>query len=356
MTLYAMLDSSFTIQVIEIGSHSQSRGTSDGASQVDSPQAIITVTGNAHPQTDAPLENEDLGFLVTQIGSQSEPGLHSDIKGCFMGCIEALKKENWNIIDTIFKHVHEYLKANLVDKDQIPVGWQLHPDDNLVVDSLPLGIINDLRESTRLMVTAGLKEECLRGYISCRREFLKVIISTFALQKLNTEDINKMEKIQCWIKALSIAERILWPNESRLIKRVFEGSIPSEEMRALLGINALRFRRSTSFGIFGDLLNHTYGDKEQETAPGGRVHPITRDVLAYIDMIYGNQQGLFGAMNLAAFNSPTVLVATITELLESCLEANSKIYKNPTLGYVFIMNNWRFSFLPKLLDGIRAPS
>ncbi|XP_068487198.1 exocyst complex component EXO70B1-like [Phaseolus vulgaris] len=30
------------------------------------------------------------------------------------------------------------------------------------------------------------------------------------------------------------------------------------------------------------------------------------------------------------------------ELLESSLEANSKNYKNPTLGYVFIMNNRRF--------------
>ncbi|KAL9316502.1 hypothetical protein ACSQ67_017503 [Phaseolus vulgaris] len=35
-------------------------------------------------------------------------------------------------------------------------------------------------------------------------------------------------------------------------------------------------------------------------------------------------------------------VYRMIELLESSLEANSKIYKNPTLGYVFIMNNRRF--------------
>ncbi|RDY07256.1 Exocyst complex component EXO70B1, partial [Mucuna pruriens] len=318
--------------VIEIGSRSQSQGTTLSVSQVDLPPAIITATGNAHPQADVILENEDLGFLVTQVGSNSEQGLYSDTMAQFTSCIDALKKENWNVIDSIFKHVRKYL---IVDNDQIQVR-QLHPDDNLVVDSLPSGIVNDLRECARLMVTAGLKEECLHMYTSCRREFLNDIMSTFALQKLK-----KMEKIQCSIKALGVAERILLPNERRLGERIFEGTISSKDMyRVLLGIDLLKFRRS--FGIFGDLLYLTYGDKEQDTVPGGRVHPITRDVLSYIDMIYGNRLGLNGTMfDLEVFNSPTVLVATITELLESCLEAKSKIYNDPTLGYVFIMNNWR---------------
>lgn len=70
--------------------------------------------------------------------------------------MEGLTRENGNVIDTIFKHVDEYLKANIFDKDQLLVT-QLYRDDNLVVDSMPVEILNDLRESARLMVAAGLK-------------------------------------------------------------------------------------------------------------------------------------------------------------------------------------------------------
>jgi len=41
------------------------------------------------------------------------------------------------------------------------------------------------------------------------------------------------------------------------------------------------------------------------------------------------------------------------ELLESSLEANSKNYKNPSLGYVFIMNNWRIIEVETKLNGLR---
>ena len=41
------------------------------ASQVDSPQAIITSPGNANAVAAAALENKDLAFLVAQLGSDS---------------------------------------------------------------------------------------------------------------------------------------------------------------------------------------------------------------------------------------------------------------------------------------------
>ncbi|CAJ1970719.1 unnamed protein product [Sphenostylis stenocarpa] len=51
------------------------------------------------------------------------------------------------------------------------------------------------------------------------------------------------------------------------------------------------------------------------------------------------------------FFSPECKARTL-ELLESSLEANSKNYNNPTLGYVFIMNNLRFITVETKLNGL----
>ncbi|RDY07254.1 Exocyst complex component EXO70B1, partial [Mucuna pruriens] len=368
--------------VIEMGSNPQE--TSRGTSQVDSTQAI-TGTGNSHlmiirPQeAHAPPQNEDLRFLVPQIGSHSQEG-NSDsdnsIMTRFMGCIQALKKENVNVIDTISKHVDEYLKANVVDdEDHIPVP-QVLQDDNLVLDALPSGTINDLRESTRLMVATGFEEECCRAYCSCRKEFLNESLSTFGLQvqELN-KDIDEVKKIQCWIKTLNVVVGILFPNERRLCDRVFEGSVSSTGIAfrevytgltiPLLGIvNALAICSNSSSPFSGKFLELrnlilTYADKVQATVPGGRLHPITREVMNYIRDVSINRNSSLGhgleeysMIHKAGKLSLSLHIAMITKLLERSLKTNSKNYDNPTLGYVFIMNNQRFIELEAKLHGL----
>ena len=184
---------------------------SSSVTQVDSPQAIVSVAQEA----DSPPQIEDLGLLVTESQQRNNDSDNNSIVTQFMGCIEALKKENENVILTIFKHAEEYLKASLVQTPDL----QLHCDDNLVVDSLPSVIINDLRECVRLMVTAGLREECIDVYITWRREFLGEMLSWLI----------KLKIARFYIKALCVADRILLPNERRLCECVFEGSILLEE-------------------------------------------------------------------------------------------------------------------------------
>ncbi|KHN17804.1 hypothetical protein glysoja_029112 [Glycine soja] len=146
--------------------------------------------------------------------------------------MEGLTRENGNVIDTIFKHVDEYLKANIFDKDQLLVT-QLYRDDNLVVDSMPVEILNDLRESARLMVAAGLKKD--------------IYLATS----------HRIDGFHFW-KSLDI-----YPASART------------------GIEAFRFDKS--LGILRDLLNLTYCVKEQAIA---RLHRITLDVLNYSEMMY----------------------------------------------------------------------
>ncbi|RDX76285.1 Exocyst complex component EXO70B1, partial [Mucuna pruriens] len=195
------------------------------------------------------------------------------------------------------------------------------------------------------MVRAGLKEECLHEYTSCRREFLDEILSIFALPTFMRSEF----KIRQWIRTLWVAERILLPNERRLCERVFEGSIPAEDTyRALPRIDELRFRHS--LGIFGNMLYLSYG--LQATVPDSGIHRITRDVFHYLEMIvkHGLSEGIM--VDPEEYNSPSKHVAKITEMLESSLEANSKNYHNPALGYVFIINNWRCMELGAINRGL----
>ncbi|XP_027368452.1 exocyst complex component EXO70B1-like [Abrus precatorius] len=311
-----------------------------------------------------------------------------------MGHIEKLKEENENLIDTISKHVGEYLKANVVD-EQIPAP-QLHPDDNLVVDVLPSGIMNNLCETARLMVVNGFEKECCNMYSSCRREFLKQCLSSLGLQveELNMEYIdNIMEKIEIWIKALNIAVTILFPNERRLCDVVFRLASASDfsfkEVCKELTLDLLRFVNTLAtenhspyhlshvipkvfktfsdlipnfnsffsgqlfseslineallvgkrLGIFVELESLIRRDMAQATTPGGELHPTTFKVMDYLRDVFTDSKSFPIREGKSPFSDQ---VARIIVLLESNLEAKSKTYTDPALGYVFMINNLIF--------------
>ncbi|XP_020226051.1 exocyst complex component EXO70B1 isoform X2 [Cajanus cajan] len=423
--------------VVEIGSHSQSR-------------AIIIAPDNPHPQpvTDIVWPSRGNNHSASHVDSPQEANVppgnrdNNSTMAKFMLSIEALQKENKSVISTITKHVGEYLKANVLDEDQTSVP-KLHPDDNLLIDVLPRGIVKELHQSVKQMALDGFKKECLQVYTSCRREFLKECLSTFGLQflDLNTEDVDdKMEKLESWIKALNIAARILFPNERKLCHLVFEAYISSwefvfREICTELAISLL----STALALttWSHLIRNSLQELIQELescttlrnnavvlirqrlciyealenvspVPGGGIHPITLEVMYYIYSVYKNrdirklcqclEEGkiskpvyvariteLFGrkrsweaksksydnfevsyymycvyinkdnklsqGLEEGKLSSP-IYMTKMTELLENSLEANSKNYNNPTLGYIFIMNNRRFIELEAKLCGL----
>lgn len=327
------------------------------------------------------IDVESLEHVVTEIvwfSRGSSPSV--TIKAGFMGCIDALKKENENVISTISKHVDKYLKANFLCEDQSLVPTLQH-DDNLMMDVLPPGIVEDLHQSIKQMVLEGFKNECLQVYTNCRREFLKESLSTFGLQyqELNMEDIDKKEKIESWIKAVNVAVRLLFPNEMKLCNCLFRGSISSrefaftevctelatsllstanalakwsnfipntfqellQEFKSLLLSEHCKSLRNNAMdliarrsAIFEALGNASLFNQKEEKAYGisytGELHPTTFDVITYVGLVSS------GGLSLPVY------VVRMTELLERRLEAYSKNYHNPTLGYVFLMNNWRF--------------
>ncbi|KAL5580624.1 hypothetical protein UlMin_013066 [Ulmus minor] len=110
-------------------------------------------------------------------------------------------------------------------------------------------------------------------------------------------------------------------------------------------------------GIFMELENLISRDPAKVPVPGGGLHPITRYVMNYLRAACRSRQTLEQVFdeNAAAIppmaakledrassSSLSVQMAWIMELLESNLEAKSKIYKDPALCALFMMNNGKY--------------
>jgi len=112
-------------------------------------------------------------------------------------------------------------------------------------------------------------------------------------------------------------------------------------------------------GIFIELENLIRHDPVNLAAvPGGGIHPITRYVMNYLCATGRSRQTLeqvfeedYGQSlkeypkiedKVQSSSSLSVQMSFIMELLDRNLEAKSKIYKDPSLSYVFLMNNSRY--------------
>ncbi|KAJ1381269.1 Exocyst complex component Exo70 [Sesbania bispinosa] len=110
-------------------------------------------------------------------------------------------------------------------------------------------------------------------------------------------------------------------------------------------------------GIFMELENLISRDPAKAAVPGGGLHPITRYVMNYLRAACRSRQTLelvFQENVLSIKDYPklddrlqpnsslSVQIAWIMDLLERNLEAKSKIYKDPALCFVFMMNNGRY--------------
>ncbi|KAL5202992.1 hypothetical protein ABZP36_013944 [Zizania latifolia] len=110
-------------------------------------------------------------------------------------------------------------------------------------------------------------------------------------------------------------------------------------------------------GIFMELENLVRRDPARVASPGGGIHPITRYVLNYLRAACGSRQTLeevmegdFGAVGGSAVaadpdrptSSLAVHIAWIMDVLHKNLDIKSKIYRDPSLACIFLMNNGRY--------------
>ncbi|WJX58358.1 hypothetical protein P8452_43823 [Trifolium repens] len=105
--------------------------------------------------------------------------------------------------------------------------------------------------------------------------------------------------------------------------------------------------------IFMDLANMIHHDPVKAAVPGGRIHPLVRYVMNYLILTCDYQQTLEQVFednghllkeylkldDIVPSSSSFSVIDHIMEVLENNLEAKSKVYNDPALCCVFLMNS-----------------
>ncbi|KVH97873.1 exocyst complex component EXO70B1-like [Cynara cardunculus var. scolymus] len=106
--------------------------------------------------------------------------------------------------------------------------------------------------------------------------------------------------------------------------------------------------------MFGDLENSIRNDVAKTPVPGGAVHPLTRYVLNYVTCAceYGDTLEPIFQQNakLNQATSPEEMekspmaaqIMSVMSVLDDNLAVKSTLYKDPSLRYIFLMNNGRY--------------
>ncbi|KAK8450063.1 hypothetical protein SEVIR_7G304500v4 [Setaria viridis] len=121
-------------------------------------------------------------------------------------------------------------------------------------------------------------------------------------------------------------------------------------------IASVRSRLSESAAaIFRELQGSIRADAGKQPVPGGAVHPLTRYVMNYLkyacdynstlEQVFRDGGGGGGDNPFAS------QLMEVMELLHGNLEAKSRLYKDPSLSNIFLMNNGRY-----MLQKIRGSS
>ncbi|CAI9785050.1 unnamed protein product [Fraxinus pennsylvanica] len=130
----------------------------------------------------------------------------------------------------------------------------------------------------------------------------------------------------------------------------------------------------SAVSIFCDLENSIKSDVAKSPVPGGAVHPLTRYVMNYLkyaceykdtlEKIFEKHAKLEKSVPMSsnlssndiekesesphnfetvAITTPfSIQIVTVVDLLDANLEAKSKLYRDPSLRYIFLMNNGRY--------------
>ncbi|KAG2623154.1 exocyst complex component EXO70B1-like [Panicum virgatum] len=114
-------------------------------------------------------------------------------------------------------------------------------------------------------------------------------------------------------------------------------------------IASVRARLSESAAaIFQELEGSIRADAGKQPVPGGAVHPLTRYVMNYLkyaceynstlEQVF-REHGRHGGGDDNPFSAQLM---DVMELLHGNLEAKSRLYKDPSLSSIFLMNNGRY--------------
>lgn len=291
------------------------------------------------------------------------------------------------------------------------------------IDLVHPDVIPDLKSIANVMFASNYDQEFCQAFITIRKEAMDEYLVILKMENLSVEDVLKLEwtrwnrEIKKWIRAMKIIIRVCLMSEKRLCEQVL-GDFASSRSICFTEISKASMARLLNFGIavtmephrpeklfclldmyevladllpdigtlfsdeaaasvkteFHKLLSRL-GDSSRATTLefgnaiasnasthpflGGGIHPITKYVMNYINILtdYSSTLNLLLEKQDGEELNPVVelnngqdfpsstfcpvacYLRSVTSILESNLDCKSKLYKDVSLQHIFMMNN-----------------
>ncbi|XP_010502014.1 PREDICTED: exocyst complex component EXO70A1-like [Camelina sativa] len=274
------------------------------------------------------------------------------------------------------------------------------------------------------MIGAGYSRECLQVYGNVRKTAMETMFKQLGIVKLGIGDVQRLDweavevKIRRWIRAAKVCVRVVFASEKRLCEQIFEGTM--EETTCFMDIvkgSALQLfnfpeaisisRRSpeklfkildlhdaltdllpdmeeifdsssseailvqateiqsrlaeAARGILTEFENAVFREPSVVPVPGGTIHPLTRYVMNYLNLISDYKETLIDLIMTKPCrglectndrNNPDMDISQLEGIsplalhmiwtmvmLQFNLEEKSLHYKDEPLSHIFVMNN-----------------
>ncbi|KAJ1286025.1 hypothetical protein BS78_03G322500 [Paspalum vaginatum] len=231
----------------------------------------------------------------------------------------------------------EYGANDGFGNEPIPVARPVS-DFDVVIDALPPGSISDVHQIARRMVDTGFGRECAEAYAVAR-----LSIRPCTIDEVHSLPWEELEfDIARWIPAfkmrfISFGDAVAAAGRApELLFRVID---KYEAVRDLLSDLDPVFSDPYSAALRAELENLIRRDLARVATPGGGIHPITRYMVNYLHAACGSRQTLEEVMegDLGAVGAAAIVADP-----DPPLETKSKIYRDPPLASIFLMNNAKY--------------
>lgn len=218
----------------------------------------------------------------------------------------------------------------------------------------------------------NLVESVYAGHESASLNLFRILSRSFLIQLLNFSEAVAMTKRsdEKLFKFIDVYEAL------RDLIPALDGLFPADDgVHELIKSDATLTRcklGETIICIFRELESHIKTESGKTAVPGGAVHPSTRYTLNYLNLaceymetleqVFKEHQKIEradsnrpghefeAAKNQSSNNNEEVTVQSpfqlqlvrVMDSVDSNLEAKSKLYKDPSLSLIFLMNNGRY--------------
>ncbi|KAK8921891.1 hypothetical protein KSP39_PZI020526 [Platanthera zijinensis] len=308
-----------------------------------------------------------------------------------------------------------------VGKDD-SLGRRISEGSNIrEIDIFPTDAIHDLRSIADRMISAGYSGECFHVFSTVRKSAMELCLRNLNIERLSIGDVQRLDwqalesKIGRWIRAARVCVRIIFPGERRLCDLIFDtlagddspfvDTVKTAAAQLLSFVDAISIIRrapeklfkfldlhdalaellpdfaiifqSSALesinaqvsdiiarlaeavrGILSEFENAILRDRSKIPVPGGTIHPLTRYVMNYTNLISDYRKTL---LQLILSNPPATHplfevhfpepskqsplashLFWILFLLQFSIENTAQLYKDPALSHLFLMNNLHY--------------